>query len=291
MPAGSGGRVAWRYPGNPPQEARAAKTLLYAPLEAITAAAGPIDESEVVGYMPIRFADKFGYYIDERGGLNGVNGPLDLRVKKSRGCQGSGSAERWRRRQQAPPQAQWSTERRRQQEYGEGTGQGKRASLDNRGGGQPAHGGASAWGAYKPAYGGGKPATAGSTAAAPAAGGGGAGGKLADGGKGAGQPAHGGQDWSTHDCRNKWRQEEEAAAAAHAAGQGVPHYEINTPAASAAGSGPSAAASSWDWHQPPQHPPPPPSAAYTNWADWPRFAAAERWADRASESDWGGGPL
>ena len=52
----------------------------------------PVDEAEVVGYMPIRHSAKFGYFLDERGGL----GDIDVRVKKTRGCQGSGSAARYR---------------------------------------------------------------------------------------------------------------------------------------------------------------------------------------------------
>ena len=90
VPAGSGDAlpVAWRYGGTPPQEAKAAKEVVYgAPAEV---QALPVDEAEVVGYMPIRRSDKFGYFIDERGGL----GDLDVRVKKARGCQGSGSAAR-----------------------------------------------------------------------------------------------------------------------------------------------------------------------------------------------------
>ena len=43
-------------------------------------------------YMPIRHSAKFGFFVDERGGMGGI----DVRVKKTRGCQGSGSAARHR---------------------------------------------------------------------------------------------------------------------------------------------------------------------------------------------------
>ena len=44
-------------------------------------------EGLIVGYMPIRYHKRWGHYMDERGYL----GELDILVKKSRGCQGSGS--------------------------------------------------------------------------------------------------------------------------------------------------------------------------------------------------------
>ena len=101
MPAGSGDAVpvgsgldrlpvAWRYAGTPPQEAKAATEVVYGAPAAVQAL--PVDEAEVVGYMPIRHSEKFGYFLDERGGLGGI----DVRVKKTRGCQGSGSRQRHR---------------------------------------------------------------------------------------------------------------------------------------------------------------------------------------------------
>ena len=87
-PAGSGGAlpVAWRYAGTPPQEARAAQEVAYG------ARPPRPDEAQVVAYLPIRYSPKFGHFVDDRGGFDDV----DLRVKKYRGCQGSGSKQRHR---------------------------------------------------------------------------------------------------------------------------------------------------------------------------------------------------
>ena len=54
-----------------------------------------------MGYMPIRYNNHFGLYMDERGELGG----LDVRVLKRRGKQGSGSAFRHQRHEERKIQA------------------------------------------------------------------------------------------------------------------------------------------------------------------------------------------
>ena len=82
--------IVWRYPGMPPQEARAATEVVYgAPAHVL---ALPPCQTPVVGYIPVYHSEKLGYYVDERGGM----GSMDVRVKKVRGCQGSGSRARHR---------------------------------------------------------------------------------------------------------------------------------------------------------------------------------------------------
>ena len=93
-PAGSGAPaadlpIAHPYDGDPPQAMAKAAEIAYG----VGGAAEPrpgADEGEVVGYIPVYHNDKFGMYMEERQDLAG----MDIRVKKYRGCQGSGSASR-----------------------------------------------------------------------------------------------------------------------------------------------------------------------------------------------------
>jgi len=82
--------IGRRYDGAPPQIMAKAREITYGAPSG--PAASGADDAMVVGYMPVRYSEKYGYWMDERAGL----GNLDVRVKKYRGGQGSGSAARHR---------------------------------------------------------------------------------------------------------------------------------------------------------------------------------------------------
>ena len=93
-PAGSGAPaadlpIAQKYLGDPPQAMAKAAEIAYGVGEAAKPRPGAV-EGEVIGYIPVKKSDYYGYYMEERLDLAG----LDIRVKKYRGCQGSGSASR-----------------------------------------------------------------------------------------------------------------------------------------------------------------------------------------------------
>ena len=86
--------VQWnipRYAGRPPQDFRDAAGIAYEGPRGDGKAKGrgsDADAGEVVGFMPIRFSQRHGFYMDERGNL----GDVDVKVLRRRGKQGAGSA-------------------------------------------------------------------------------------------------------------------------------------------------------------------------------------------------------
>ena len=68
-------------------------------------------EKQIVAYLPVYRDDQFGHHIDSHGMWNDV--PVKLR--KPRGCQGSGSAQRHQEHNQ---RAELAAERRRQAAFG-----------------------------------------------------------------------------------------------------------------------------------------------------------------------------